>query len=171
MKHLLILFTMVAMVLAFCATVSSDEAKEDKGSAHEYVGVKKCKMCHKKDGVHASWLATKHATAWDSLSAEDQKNEALAPYYITGTTAKDVLLTGVQCESCHGPGADYKKKSIMKDRDKAVAAGLIMPDSLSCLQCHNEKAPAALAATAKDFDFEKMKPTGVHADMKKPESE
>ena len=168
MKRLLILFT-VAVAFIFCATVSSDEAKEDKGATHEYVGVKKCKMCHKKDGVHASWLATKHATAWDSLSAEDQKNEALAPYYITGTTAKDVLLTGVQCESCHGPGADYKKKSVMQDREAAIAGGMIIPDSTSCLKCHNEKAPGVLGTTAKDFDYGKMKLTGIHADMKKPE--
>ncbi|MBU8932663.1 MAG: cytochrome c family protein [candidate division Zixibacteria bacterium] len=168
MKRLLILFA-AAMAFIFCATVSSDEAKEDKGAAHEYVGVKKCKMCHKKDGIHESWLATKHATAWDSLSAEDQKNKALAPFYTTGTTAKDVLLTGVQCEACHGAGSDYKKKTVMKDRDKAVAAGLIIPDSTSCMVCHNEKAPGVLGTTAKDFNFEKMKLTGIHADMKKPE--
>lgn len=75
---------------------------------HAAVGAEKCKMCHKVQ--FESWAKSKHATA-------DPK---------------------VQCESCHGNGADYMKMTIMKDPAKAKEAGLIAkPDKASCLaKCH-----------------------------------
>lgn len=152
--------TTLAVFLA-CSIWAGEEQKADE-STHEFVGVKKCKICHKKSGLYESWLTTSHATAWDSLSAEDQKNEELIPYYTTGTTAKGDLLTGVQCEACHGPGSDYKKKSIMQDKEQAIANGLLSPDETACKKCHHEKAPAALAAIAKDFDMAKLKAKGIH---------
>jgi len=42
----------------------------------------------------------------------------------------------VQCEACHGAGSDYKKMSIMKDREKAVANGLEIPSQATCNGCH-----------------------------------
>ncbi len=167
---MIVLASAVILMLLAClafADEGKEATKDTKEVKHEYVGAKKCKICHKKDGIHESWAATKHATAFDSLSAEDQKNKDLLPFYTTGTTAKGVTLTGIQCEACHGPGADYKKKKIMQDREMAVKNGLLIPDEKACLKCHNEKAPAALAATAKVFDFAKMKEKGVHAAAKK----
>lgn len=164
-RYISIIFTLLFVGSMFCLT-AAEEVK------HEFVGVKSCKMCHKKDGIFDSWAATKHAMAWDSLSAENQKKEELKPFYTTGTTAKGELLTGVQCEACHGAGGDYKKKSIMEDQEKAIAAGLVIPDEALCKKCHNEKAPtAALKATAKDFNFEKMKAKGVHAAAAEEEEE
>ena len=52
---------------------------------------------------------------------------------------------------------------IMEDREQAIANGLLIPDEKTCLKCHNADAPEALAASAKDFNFEKMRATGVHA--------
>ncbi len=99
----------------------------------------------------------------DKLAEADKKNEALIPFYTTGTTAEGELLTGVQCEACHGAGSDYKKMTVMKDKAAAIAAGLVMPDAKVCAKCHNDKAPGKLGATAKDFDFAKAKVAGVHA--------
>jgi len=45
----------------------------------------------------------------------------------------------VHCESCHGPGSAFKKKSIMEDINKAMASGLIKPTEETCKQCHNKK--------------------------------
>jgi len=163
---LLVLFI---FLLSVAGVAHADEAAKPDTPAHDYVGAKKCKICHKKDGIFDDWASTKHATAFDSLSTEDQKNEALHKYYTTGTTAKDELLTGVQCEACHGPGSDYKKKKVMENRELAITKGLNIPDEKTCLKCHNEKAPAKLAAVGKDFDFEKMKNKGVHAPAKKAE--
>jgi hypothetical protein len=150
------------MVMAGDETTKATTKKATDEVTHEYVGVKICKLCHTKDGIYPSWEKTKHATAYESLSAEEKKNKDLLKYYTTGTTAKGDLLTGVQCEACHGPGNDYKKMSIMKDKEKAIANGLMMPDENTCKRCHNEKAPKALAALAKDFDFKKMVAKGVH---------
>jgi hypothetical protein len=81
-----------------------------RAAEHAAVGPDKCgKMCHKVE--FDSWAKTKHATA--------QKK--------------------VDCETCHGNGADYMKLAIMKDPEKAKAAGLIAkPDKASCATagCH-----------------------------------
>ncbi len=159
MRTLAILTAVLILIVSI--GMAQDAAKKEV--KHEYVGAKKCKMCHTKDGTFPSWSESKHATAFDSLSAAEQKDEKLLPYYTTGTTAKGDLLTGVQCEACHGAGADYKKKKIMKDQKASIAAGLIIPTEETCKKCHNAKAPAKLAATAKDFDFAKMVAKGVHA--------
>jgi len=155
----------VLAMLAFCGIVMADDAKqadETEKADHAFVGAKKCKICHKKSGIFESWEASAHATAWDNLTDEEKANEDLKKYYTTGTDAKGKLLTGVQCESCHGAGADYKKKKIMEDHEASLAAGLVIPTEETCFSCHNEKAPAKLAAVAKDFDLEKLKATGVH---------
>jgi hypothetical protein len=156
---------LAAMVLiaAMVISVGADEAKKaDK--EHQYIGAKKCglKPCHGNDGIFDSWAATAHATAYDKLTDEQKKDAELMKYYTTGTDKKGKLLEGVQCEACHGPGSDYKSKKIMQDREAAIANGLIIPTPEDCLSCHNENAPEALAKLAKDFDFEKMKETGIH---------
>jgi DNA-directed RNA polymerase subunit RPC12/RpoP len=63
---------------------------------------------------------------------------------------------GVQCESCHGAGSVYKSRIIMKDKVKAVAAGMTnfkneASIEKKCRTCHNEKSP-----TYKPFDFNSM---------------
>ena len=50
---------------------------------------------------------------------------------------------GLDCEGCHGNGADYKAISVMKDRAAAVKAGLILPGLGFCKKCH-VKADASL---------------------------
>ena len=160
-----LLHVMIALVvvLAFTCAAMAQEAAKVEAPKHTFVGVKACTMCHKKDGIADSYAATVHATAWDKLTEADKKNEALKPFYTTGTTATGELLPNVQCEACHGAGSDYKKMSVMKDKAAAIAAGLVMPDAKVCANCHNEKAPGKLGATAKDFSFEKAKAKGVHA--------
>jgi nitrate/TMAO reductase-like tetraheme cytochrome c subunit len=153
----------LVVVLAFMGVAMAQDAAKPEAAKHQFVGVKACKTCHKKDGIADSWAATAHATAWDKLSDADKANEALKPFYTTGSTAEGELLTGIQCESCHGAGSDYKKMSVMKDKAAAVAAGMVVPDAKTCANCHNEKAPGKLGATAKDFDFAKMKEKGAHA--------
>jgi hypothetical protein len=52
---------------------------------------------------------------------------------------------GIDCESCHGNGADYWQGAVMRDRAKAAAAGLVVPTVASCTKCH-ANADAALLA-------------------------
>ena len=45
-------------------------------------------------------------------------------------------LANVGCEMCHGPGSEYKRKSVMRDREQALAAGLVIPTRDFCAKCH-----------------------------------
>ncbi len=159
-----VVFLGICLLAAFAcmAWAEEGEAVKKEEVKHEFVGASKCKICHKKSGIYESWEKTPHALAWENLPDEDKKKQELRQYYTTGTTAEGELLTGVQCEACHGAGADYKKKSIMEDLEQSIANGLIIPTKETCFGCHNEKAPAKLAAVAKDFDMEKAKAKAVH---------
>lgn len=127
---------------------------------HSYVGVTKCKGCHKAQ--FTSWSETKHAKAFDALNDEQKKDEKCTVCHVTGMAGEE-QLTGVQCEACHGPGSDYKspkimKKSAFKD-DPAAAlkaaqeAGLIIPDEKTCVRCHKAEGNPNF----KEFNFEKSK--------------
>ena len=116
----------------------------------EYVGSKKCKMCHNKDAKGAQykqWVESKHAKAMESLNAEEAKDPTCLKCHSThGSVDPDLVLTlkveeGVSCESCHGPGSKYYPSGIMKSREKAMAKGLILPTKEVCVECHNEKSP------------------------------
>ena len=48
------------------------------------------------------------------------------------------LDPALDCESCHGPGSEYKKMSIMKNRDQAIAAGMVLPEAGFCKSCHTD---------------------------------
>lgn len=117
-----------------------------------YIGVAKCKMCHKVQ--NASWEKTPHAGAMDPLEGDDATNAECLACHATGGSAD---LPGVQCEACHGPGSDYKSLKVMKDRDASLAAGLLLPDQAACEGCHTG-APHEQKA----FDYEAAKATGIH---------
>ncbi len=82
------------------------------------IGADKCRLCHKVQ--HASWAASAHAKRTPPLD----------------------------CESCHGPGSEYKTITVMKDPAKAKAAGLVLPDAAFCQKCHKAPWDPALLAKA-----------------------
>lgn len=53
---------------------------------------------------------------------------------------------GLDCEACHGNGADYKALAVMKNPVAAKAAGLVTPTLDFCRKCHGAKTDAALFA-------------------------
>lgn len=123
-----------------------------------FVGAEKCaKMCHKPQ--YDSWLTTKHAKAFDKLSAEEQKKPECVKCHITGALPDATQLTGIQCEACHGAGSEYKKPTIMAKAKWAAdpagqmklaqAAGLVVPDEKVCVTCHTKEGNANF----KPFDF------------------
>lgn len=128
----------------------------------DYIGVKKCKMCHKgakKGEVFEKWEKGPHAKAFETLKTKgEEKNPKCLECHVTGFNAGGYKVgdanaskfEGVQCESCHGAGAKYKSLSTMKDKKKAMEKGLIEPTEEVCKKCHNKKSP-----DFKGFDFKK----------------
>ncbi|MDP3790932.1 MAG: cytochrome c family protein [Candidatus Omnitrophota bacterium] len=140
---------------------------------HKYVGVKKCAMCHKsesKGNQYGQWLASAHAKAYERLASpealESAKKKGIAgnpqeapqcvKCHVTGYGEDTSLFAesfvktdGVQCETCHGAGSDYLSLSVMKDRAKAIAAGLIIPTKELCVKCHNPESP-----NYKEFNYD-----------------
>jgi len=126
---------------------------------HEFVGVAKCKMCHKVQST--SWLASKHAKAGDLLKPEEQKNPKCTECHMTGKAAEH---PGVQCEACHGAGKDYMTMKVMKDPAASAAAGLtakITKDT--CIKCHAAKSPSGNPNPSfKSFNYEDAVKKGIH---------
>ncbi len=145
---------------------------------YQYIGVKKCAgTCHKGDAKGNQleiWQSSKHSQAWKTLETEEANELAKKKGFETPAAetpecikchvlGKDIVETefedtfdktqGVQCESCHGPGSEYKKLSIMKDRDKSIENGLIVHDEKEafCTQCHNSESP-----TFESFNYDEL---------------
>lgn len=160
----IIVLTIMA-VAAWSVLTFAEEGKDaaaKKEVKADFIGAAKCIVCHKKDGVGPSWETTAHAKAFSVLSAEQQKNEKCLGCHTTGKLATGEMLEGVQCEACHGAGSLYKSMAIMKDKEKSIANGLIMPNEETCVKCHNDKVAAE--CKAKPFVFkERVKDKkGVH---------
>jgi hypothetical protein len=178
------LVAVTAMAL-FCWATAQTASAEDK--PNQYIGAKKCGKCHKKELIgdqYGQWQEGSHSQTFDILLTEDalaiakERGMTEAPSESAdclkchatafGLTAdqfkKDPLelKDGVQCESCHGPGSNYKKKSTMSDHDKAVAAGMWEPgeDEKICTTCHNDESPTWDAE--KGFDFKQRKEDIAH---------
>jgi formate-dependent nitrite reductase cytochrome c552 subunit len=132
----------------------ADTLKWAEGKFH-YVGETKCKTCHKAQ--YESWGKSKHANAWAALKPEEQAKPECAECHITGKTESDSLLVNVGCESCHGPGSEYKSMKAMKDHALASAAGLLPINEATCVRCHNKKSP-----NFKPFNYAEALKAGVH---------
>lgn len=128
----------------------------------KYVGSTKCKTCHnaaKNGEQYKVWQNSKHSKAYEDLKGESAKKKAKivgvddplksekclschSPVYGKKNVESSFKIEeGVGCEACHGPGSDYKKMSIMKEKAKAAAAGLILPDEKTCANCHKQDNP------------------------------
>ena len=146
-------------------------------TAHKFVGAGQCKMCHsgdKKGNQFQIWEKSKHAEAYKTLEGAAAKEiaekkglkqsptesaECLACH--VGASDDPALLDkkfdmkqGVQCEACHGAGSDFKAMPVMKDKEKAYAAGLVDAGKLGetlCTKCHNDNSP-----NFKGFKYEEM---------------
>jgi hypothetical protein len=156
----------ISLFIAGCFAIGTASiAQAADRDASLYVGTKKCKMCHKKEekgNQYQKWLGSSHSKAFSNLASDKAKEVAAklgidnpqtsgkclkchsTAYNWTETVQTDKVLVedGVSCESCHGPGANYKKKEIMKDRAKSIAGGMVEdPRKDSCVRCHNEDNP------------------------------
>jgi hypothetical protein len=183
-KALSILLSIIILV----SLTGFTKAANGEDGTHKYVGAKLCGMCHKSETVgkqYLIWEGSKHAQAYKTLTTPEAdkiakdlghttkaaETEACLKCHASGYNVDASLLTdkfnvfdGVQCETCHGPGSDYKSVSVMKDKNLAVKNGLKIYDNIEalCLKCHNEESPAY-----KGFDFKEMWPKIQHSVPKK----
>jgi len=131
-----------------------------------YVGSRKCKSCHTKDGTYAVWEKSKHATAYNTLATEEStklakgkdatKDKGCLECHVTDVAVASTYQEGIGCENCHGAGSEHikvatKDKEKAKTSLKAVAAG-----DKFCEDCHNKKSPTFIGFDAKK-DWEKIK--------------
>ena len=153
----------LGIALLVLGVQSTASAKE-----HLYVGAAKCKSCHKKEMIgnqFEKWQKGPHAKAFETLKGDKalkvakekgltqppHENPECLKCHVTahGVAAAQIRYPikpsdGIQCESCHGPGSDYRKKKVMSDEKKATAAGLWLADKDEkvCTVCHNDKSPS-----------------------------
>ena len=174
MKNFLSVFV---IFIAFSLTINAQA---------QFIGAKSCGMCHKKadQGEQLKiWEESGHANAYKTLQSEEAdkiaaklghetkavETEACLKCHATGYNADASLLgkkfsveDGVQCETCHGAGSEYKSKKTMEDHAKSVAAGMTeyadeAAIEAQCKTCHNEDSP-----TYKAFDFKEKWPKIAH---------
>ncbi len=150
----------ISLTFAFIASGWSQS-----GDPAKLIGTKRCAMCHKKadkGDQYGVWMSKNHAKAYEILAGEEAKavgaklgiddprtsGQCLkchsTAYFFTETLQSEAVAVedGVSCESCHGPGADYKKKSTMESRELSIAGGMIYPaKEKSCVLCHNDSGP------------------------------
>jgi len=152
----------ILAALAMLATAAAD-------AAPNYEGRKKCGSCHRSQ--LDSWEKTAHAKALDSLAprakVEAKKKAKLDPNkdyrqdadcvgcHSTGFNHEggfdpkepSKYLTGVGCESCHGPGSEYRlqhrkagqafeKKKQATARQQLAEAGQEFQFEERCASCH-----------------------------------
>jgi hypothetical protein len=102
-----------------------------------------CLKCH-ATGFGDGGYEVKCDDFWNP--AEDDKAGAKA-------VKRMKALEGVGCESCHGPGSEYKsskvKKALVAGEITAESIGLWEQNEALCVTCHNEESP-----TYKPFDYE-----------------
>jgi hypothetical protein len=105
--------------------------------AQGFVGPEACKGCH--PSAHDVWRETAHARAQDSLPPKSRKEPRCLTCH---GPESEKGLSGVSCESCHGPGQHYAARHVMRDPELARLVGLVIPDERTCLRCHTESAPS-----------------------------
>jgi hypothetical protein len=154
------IFAGSVLLIGLIGTIIADERAPEN-----YAGIKSCRMCHKsakkgnqykawQDGPHSKTIAVlataeAKATAAKLGIADPQKSGKCLKCHSTAynwTEEKQVekiaVKDGVTCESCHGAGKNYKKKSVMVDREKCIAGGMVYPATKSCVKCHNDESPS-----------------------------
>jgi hypothetical protein len=163
------------IVFLFSALTFCQENTQPK---HAFVGAETCGMCHKTEkqgNQFGVWQNSLHSKAYQNLLTEQAdkiakdkgfntpaaKTPECLKCHVTGYNVDPPLIgkkfkmeDGVQCETCHGPGNDYKSIQIMKDKNAAVANGLVLVSDIHtfCIKCHNSESPTF----NKDMDLDKM---------------
>jgi hypothetical protein len=130
-----------ARAAVFCLAAGTLAPWRSPARASDFVGALRCRTCH--PAAYDQWRRTPHARAFDRLGPEHQRDPRCTTCH--ATSAEDGH-TGVQCESCHGPGRHYAVDAVMRDGALARAVGLDRGDAPAiCGRCHTEDSPRLVA--------------------------
>ena len=118
--------------------------------AADFVGAEACKTCHPAE--YAQWKGTGHARALARLTPLQRRDRSCRGCHTLDPrpepTAENADLAGVQCESCHGAGAAYSQRYVMRDRVLAKLLGLEDVKPETCARCHSGEG-----VSLKPFDY------------------
>ena len=167
---------MLALLCGAFPLVSSG-AYVSSGKEPIYIGSQACGRCHdgpKMGHQFSKWRLTAHARAYAALSLPEAREitklsgiteephsaKMCLGCHATASEEEDWrhgdefhLEDGLQCEACHGPGSEYAREEIMRDKEKAMANGLIIPDKTeSCYRCHRVKGSHVAVLNKKPFE-------------------
>lgn len=132
----------------------------------KFIGAKACQTCH--PNTYALWQTTKHAQAFNALTANPKRNRvhdaecischATGFEIVSGYRSQELTphLLGNQCENCHGPGSRHAeapddksfREFLVKTVKNPQAGGL-------CIKCHDED-------NSPKFDFSTFYPKIIH---------
>ena len=163
--------------LALVTAMLGAQAAGAEYDAAKVAGHESCAECHASEST--AWKKTPHSATWDTLHTKDEAKAIAEKMGVRSVKRGDLCLnchytrkdeggikpiSGVSCESCHGPAAgwiklhnDYGGPDVKKEAEspahkaerfqKAMAGGMLPPDDIylvaqNCYNCHtvpNEK--------------------------------
>src|SRR5690606_11965400 len=129
---------LIASLFIFSPLLAAQQVNQHNGTS-KFIGAEACGTCHKteKQGSQLSiWKESKHAKAFETLKTDKAnqiaaelghktsaaETEACLACHASGYNvdakfreAKFKIEDGVQCETCHGAGSEYKSLKVMKN--------------------------------------------------------
>ena len=137
------------MVAGALAAWGGGREKEPVVAPGTYAGEALCVRCHFR---HTRlWKETAHVGAVDKVPARYKDDATCVACHATGagqqggyvTIEKTPKLAGVQCEACHGPGADHaalaranEDKLDDVEIERKLKAFFTRDVRVSCVRCH-----------------------------------
>ncbi|MEE9213531.1 MAG: cytochrome c family protein [Thermodesulfobacteriota bacterium] len=180
LQGIIIELNLLIVIVLYLSQIETYASEPPDGPNHQFIGVIKCKMCHKKEKKgfqYEIWVESAHSKAYESLATPEakelgekygvnnpQEDSKCLRCHTTGHDAppslkgrKYNITEGVGCESCHGAGGNYYKSKVMKGISNGSidprSVGLIIPNEDTCKECHNAEGPMPMK---EEFNFKEM---------------
>lgn len=126
-------------------------AGESEAKTHDFVGAKKCKMCHKKKSAGEQfkvWTESKHAEAFNLLASDEAKK-------VAAELGIDDAQKSGKCLKCHSTAYNHTETlatniSVSKKTGDPL---LVVAEGVSCESCHWSGADYKKKKTMKNHDL------------------